>query len=168
MKIKIFVLYLLQQISLLRMGIEQDIKQASFKTNLEKAVVNLLYTYNWLRDNTQDIYKPFGLKSQHYNILRILKGKYPKASSPGEIKEVMLDKSPDLTRLLDKLVEMELVVRQLCPENRRKMDVTITSKGLDLLKVLMTRQEKLFNEIAERLSEKKAAELSNLLDKIRN
>ena len=150
------------------MSIEQDIKQKPFKTSLEKAVVNLLYTYNWLRDNSQDIYKPFGLKMQHYNILRILKGKYPKASSPGEIKEVMLDKSPDLTRLLDKLVEKGLVDRQLCPENRRKMDVTITRQGLDLLEVLTNRQNMLFNDIATRLSENKADELSNLLDKMRS
>lgn len=159
---------MLQQMSLLRMSIEQDIKQASFKTNLEKAVVNLLYTYNWLRDNAQDIYKPFGLKMQHYNILRILKGKYPAAISPGEIKEVMLDKAPDLTRLLDKLVEMNLVDRQLCPENRRKMDVTITNQGIELLQVLTKRQETLYGDITTRLSEKDAAQLSDLLDKVRN
>jgi DNA-binding MarR family transcriptional regulator len=150
------------------MTIEQDIKQATFKTNLEKAVVNVLYTYNWLRDHSQDIYKPFGLKIQHYNILRILKGKYPAATSPGEIKEVMLDKSPDLTRLLDKLVEMNLVDRELCPENRRKMDVRITNQGIELLNVLMKRQENLYADLAERVSEDEANMLSNLLDKIRS
>jgi DNA-binding MarR family transcriptional regulator len=150
------------------MTIEQDIKQPAFKTNLEKAVVNLLYTYNWLRDHSQDVYKPFGLKMQHYNILRILKGKYPEVISPGEIKEVMLDKSPDLTRLLDKLVEMELVDRQLCPENRRKMDIRITKNGLDLLSVLMNRQDTLYKDMASRLDENEAATLSNLLDKMRS
>ena len=154
--------------SLLRMSIEQDIKQASFKTNLEKAVVNLLYTYNWLRDNSQDIYKPYGLKMQHYNVLRILKGKYPEVISPGEIKEVMLDKSPDLTRLLDKLVDMNLVERQLCPENRRRMDITITKNGLDLLNLLSKQQDKLTSEIANRLSEDEANHLSQLLDKMRS
>ena len=150
------------------MTIEQDIKQPAFKTNLEKAVVNLLYTYNWLRDHSQDVYKPFGLKMQHYNILRILKGKYPEVISPGEIKEVMLDKAPDLTRLLDKLVEMELVSRQLCPENRRKMDIRITKNGLELLSVLMKRQDTLYKDMASRLDENEAATLSNLLDKMRS
>ena len=150
------------------MGIEQDIKQASFKTNIEKAVVNLLYTYNWLRDDSQDIYKPYGLKLQHYNVLRILKGSYPKAISPGEIKEVMLDKSPDLTRLLDKLVDMKLVDRELCPENRRRMNITITKAGIDLLNVLSEKQECMFSDLGTRLSEKEAGELSDLLDKMRD
>lgn len=150
------------------MSIEEDIKQRTFKTNLEKAVVNILYTYNWLRDRSQTTYKPYGIKMQHYNVLRILKGKHPEAVSPGEIKEVMLDKAPDLTRLLDKLVDMQLVDRQLCPQNRRRMDVTITTSGLDLLELLTREQEKLNKNIAERLSEQEAGQLSNLLDKIRS
>ena len=149
------------------MTIERDIKQAKFETNLEKAVVNLLYSYNWLRDHSQDIYKPYGLKMQHYNILRILKGKHPKMISPGEIKEVMLDKAPDLTRLLDKLVDMKLVSREICPENRRRMDISLTEKGIVLLKEINIKQDELRREIAERLNEHEAAELSRLLDKMR-
>lgn len=149
------------------MSIEEDIKQASFKSSLEKAVVNLLYTYNWLRDNSQDIYKPFGLKMQHYNILRILKGKHPDVISPGEIKEVMLDKSPDLTRLLDKLVDMNLVKRELCPENRRRMNISITKEGLELLDVLTQKQNEMNNEIANCINEQEAEQLSGLLDKMR-
>ena len=150
------------------MSIEQDIKQTSFNTSLEKALVNVLYTYNWLRDQSQDVYKPYGIKMQHYNVLRIIKGKHPEALSPGEIKEVMLDKSPDLTRLLDKLVDMKLVDRDICSENRRRMDINITSKGLQLLAKLTADQDKLNNKIADRLIESEAEQLSNLLDKIRH
>ena len=157
----------MQQLSLLRMSIEQDIKQASFKTSLEKAVVNVLYTYNWLRDQSQDVYKPYGIKMQHYNVLRILKGKHPESLSPGEIKEVMLDKAPDLTRLLDKLVGMKLVKRDICPENRRRMDVNITNTGIQILEKLTKDQKKKNIDIANRLSESEAEQLSNLLDKIR-
>ena len=159
---------MLQQISLIRMSIEQDIKQTSFNTSLEKALVNVLYTYNWLRDQSQDVYKPYGIKMQHYNVLRIIKGKHPEALSPGEIKEVMLDKSPDLTRLLDKLVDMKLVDRDICSENRRRMDINITGKGLQLLAKLTADQDKLNNKIADRLIESEAEQLSNLLDKIRH
>ena len=150
------------------MSIEQDIKQTSFNTSLEKALVNVLYTYNWLRDQSQDVYKPYGIKMQHYNVLRIIKGKHPEALSPGEIKEVMLDKSPDLTRLLDKLVDMKLVDRDICSENRRRMDINITGKGLQLLAKLTADQDKLNNKIADRLIESEAEQLSNLLDKIRH
>ena len=162
------MIHLLQQISLIRMSIEQDIKQTSFNTSLEKALVNVLYTYNWLRDQSQDVYKPYGIKMQHYNVLRIIKGKHPEALSPGEIKEVMLDKSPDLTRLLDKLVDMKLVDRDICSENRRRMDINITGKGLQLLAKLTADQDKLNNKIADRLIESEAEQLSNLLDKIRH
>jgi DNA-binding MarR family transcriptional regulator len=104
---------------------------------------------------------------QHYNILRILKGKYPKPSSPGEIKEVMLDKAPDLTRLLDKMVDMGLVDRHLCPDNRRKMDVFITTKGIDLLEKVSKEQNRMYQEDMNNLSEDEAEHLSNLLDKFR-
>ena len=111
------------------MNILEAINQKSFDSSYEKAVVNLLYTHNWVRDRQQEVFKPYGLKMQHYNVLRILKGRYPEAYSPGEIKEVMLDKAPDLTRLIDKMVDMGLVDRHLCPDNRRKMNVFITDKG---------------------------------------
>ena len=150
------------------MNILEAIKQKSFDTSFEKAVVNLMYTHNWYRDKYQDIFKDANLKAQHYNVLRILKGSKPKFISPGEIKEVMLDKSPDLTRLLDKLVEKGLVERNLCPENRRKMDVLITKEGESLLKQISKKQQKLQKEQGQHFSEEDAEHLSNLLDKFRS
>ena len=150
------------------MNILEEINQTAFNSSIEKALVNILYTYNWLRDKTQDNYKPYGIRMQHYNVLRILKGKYPEATSPGEIKEVMLDKSPDLTRLLDKLVAMAWVERDICSANRRKIDVKITKKGLKILEELTTLQKKLYAEFNKNLSPAEAESLSDLLDKLRN
>jgi len=150
------------------MNILEAIKQKSFDTSFEKAAVNLFYTHNWYRDKYQGVFKEANIKSQHYNVLRILKGSKPKFISPGEIKEVMLDKSPDLTRLLDKLVERGLAERNLCPENRRKMDVLITAEGEDLLKKIARKQKQLQKEQWQDFSEEEAEQLSNLLDKFRN
>lgn len=149
------------------MRIEDAIKQTSFKTSHEKAAVNLLFTYNWFRDLSSESLKPFGLKMQHYNVLRILNGRHPEAHSPGEIKDVMLDKSPDLTRLLDKLVKMGLADRHLCPENRRKMDIHITEQGINMLKEVRAKHGDSLEAWSQNLSDSEAEQLSNLLDKVR-
>lgn len=149
------------------MNILEAINQKSFKTSYEKAMVNMLYTQNWFRDKHQNFFKPYGIRMQHYNILRIVKGRYPAASSPGEIKSVMLDKAPDLTRLLDKLVEMGLVDRQLCSENRRRMDIFLTTDGIKLLENINKELDKMRKDDMKNITEKEAEELSNLLDKFR-
>lgn len=149
-------------------SILQAINQKSFSSSFEKAVVNLLYTHNWYRDKYQAAFSAFGLKNQHYNVLRILNGSKPNPISPGEIKAVMLDKAPDLTRLLDKLVKLGLVDRHLCPENRRKMDVFITEKGIGVLKEITNKQQMIQRELEVGISPKEAEQLSNLLDKLRN
>jgi len=131
-------------------------------------MVNLLYTHNWYRDKYRNVYKEFNIKMQHYNVLRILKGSKPKSISPGEIKEVMLDKSPDLTRLLDKLVQIGLVDRHLCPANRRKMDVIITKKGEALLSKIAVKRQKMQKEERQNITEEEAEQLSDLLDKFRS
>ncbi len=150
------------------MNILEEINQKTFKTSYEKAVVNILFTYNWYRDLYKDVFAPHGIKPQHYNVLRILKGKSPDSCSPGEIKKVMLDKAPDLTRLLDKLEKMNFVNRQLCPENRRMMDIHITKKGESVLKNIQQTQESLNMKRRRKISEEDAEKLSDLLDKFRD
>jgi DNA-binding MarR family transcriptional regulator len=149
------------------MQIEQAIKQPKFNDSYQKLAVNLLYTSNWLRDAQNSLLKEFDILPQHYNILRILKGKHPDPLCPGDIKEVMLDKGNDVTRLLDKLVTKGLVKRSLCEENRRKMDVYITDSGLKLLNDLEKPLHKLLEEIKERVSESEAELVSSILDKMR-
>lgn len=147
------------------MGIKEEIKQSSFESNRVMSIINVFYTANWLRDKGQPIYKKHGILSQHYNILRIVKGKYPKPVSPGDIKDVMLDKGRDLTRLIDKLVSLGFVERKLCEHNRRKMEITITAKGLNIVEAVSVDNDKMFSQL--NLSEDEALQLSNLLDKIR-
>jgi DNA-binding MarR family transcriptional regulator len=150
------------------MKIEQVIKQEKFKDLYEKVVVNLIYTSNWMRDKQNQTFRNYDILPQHYNVLRILKGRYPNPVSPGQIKEVMLDKGTDVTRLIDKLVNKELAKRGLCESNRRKMDVVLTEKGLQLLEELEKPMQILKDQLKVQLTEQEAGMLSNLLDKLRN
>jgi DNA-binding MarR family transcriptional regulator len=149
------------------MKIEQAINQRKFRDEHHKVVVNLLYTGNWLRDALGANLKSLGLLPQHYNALRIIRGKHPEPLSAGSIKEVMLDKASDVTRLLDKLEKLNYIQRRLCPHNRRKMDINITQQGLQLLDELDVPMDSFYKELIQRLSEEDAKLLSDLLDKMR-
>ncbi|UXX80008.1 MarR family transcriptional regulator [Reichenbachiella carrageenanivorans] len=148
------------------MKFEEEIKQSSFKNAREKAVINILYTGNWLRDHSEKVLKPNGINEQHFNILRILRGRHPLTICPGEIKEVLINKRGDLTRLLDKLVANGMVERDINPDNRRMINLKITDKGLGLLAKLdsvMEEQSQTYNA----LTEEESNLLSDLLDKLR-
>ena len=149
------------------MKIEQAINQRKFKDDYHKIVVNLLFTGNWLRDALGANLKEHGLLPQHYNALRIIKGRHPEPVSAGDIKEVMLDKASDVTRLLDKLEKLEYVQRRLCPHNRRKMDINITPQGLKLLSDVDVLMDTFYDDLADRITADEAAVLSDLLDKVR-
>jgi DNA-binding MarR family transcriptional regulator len=130
------------------------------------AAVNIIYTSNWLRDISLPIYKKHNILSQHYNILRIVNGSFPNSVSPGYIKEVMLDKGRDLTRLVDKLVKLGYVERSLCRDNRRKMKITITQPGTEIISIIGTEINNLYSSY--NLNEDEANQLSSLLDKLRS
>lgn len=129
------------------------------------ATVNIFYTANWLRDVGAPIYSKHGILSQHYNILRIVRGSHPKPVSPGYIKDVMLDKGRDLTRLVDKLVKLGYVERSLCQSNRRKMEISITESGSKIIDLVEQETQKIY--AGYNLSDEEALTLSNLLDKVR-
>ena len=148
------------------MSIERDIKQANFKSPYSKAVINILYTNNWLQSLQVEIFKPFDLTLQQYNVLRILRGQHPNPITVIAIIERMLDKMSNASRLVDKLLVKELVIRKLCPHDRRAVDVTITEKGLNLLKELDTLQNQWESKL-HGLTENEALQLSTLLDKMR-
>lgn len=148
------------------MGIKEDIRQENFPSNKLMAVVNVIYSHNWLRDLNQPTFKKYNILSQHYNILRIVRGKHPKTVSPGYIKDVMIDKGRDLTRLVDKLVKLGLLQRELCEHNRRKMEISITEEGLELVAKVEVATSEVFQSL--NLTEDEALQLSNLLDKMRS
>lgn len=147
------------------MGIEKDIKQPQFKTTKHKALTNLLYTFHWYHNQENKIFKCKDLTAQQYNVLRILRGAYPDYINMGKIKEVMLDKNPDVTRLSNRLVKKKMVEKTANKENRREILIKINQKGLDTLETI----DPLMNDLICKsgITEDEAEQLSCLLDKMR-
>lgn len=150
------------------MSIETDIKQTTpFKTPYHRVLVNLIYTSNWVADSQMRLLKPFGLTLQQYNVLRILRGQYPNPVKVSDITERMLDKMSNASRLVDKLVAKQLVLRTECPSDRRAVDVVITDPGMALLKRLDVHQSEWDEVRGSKLTEAEAVHLSQLLDRLR-
>ena len=148
------------------MGIEKDIHQNTFRNTKQKAMVNLLFTYGWAIEKIKNFLSKEDITHQQYNILRILRGAYPKPLSTLQIRERMLDKMSDTSRIVDRMVLKELVEKRTCSKDKRLVDITITEKGQTLLKRLDDASEQMDN-VMNNLSEGEAEQLSSLLDKLR-
>ncbi|HEY5918375.1 MAG TPA: MarR family transcriptional regulator [Chryseolinea sp.] len=147
------------------MKIEDEIKQQKFKTPLQKAVLNLLYTTSWMQGKQKDIFKTFGITLQQFNILRILRGQHPNSTSATEIKSRMLDKNSDVSRLLDRLLAKKVITKRVSSNDKRAADVNLTEEGLELLKAIDKKQHQIDSVLL--LSDDEALLLSDLLDKSR-
>ena len=148
------------------MKIEDEIKQPRFRDIYQKVAVNLLFTSNWLVARQHDFFKPFGVTTQQFNILRILRGQHPNSISGVEIKSRMLDRNSDISRLLERLLKKDLVLKSQSENDKRAANVSITEKGLELLGKI----DEKFKEVERHhfnLSESEAEQLSSLLDKAR-
>ncbi|WP_421895682.1 MarR family winged helix-turn-helix transcriptional regulator [Marinoscillum sp.] len=148
------------------MGIGEDIKQSKFKSELSKAIINILYTNSWLSQKQVLLFKPYGLTTPQFNVLRILRGQHPKPATINLLIERMLDKSSNASRIVDKLESKGLVARKQCPNDRRAVDVIITSQGLDLLARTDLDMDRWEDGLVS-LSEEEARQLNVLLDKLR-
>lgn len=149
------------------MKLEEEIHQKKFKTKEQKLMVNLLYTTNWLNSKYDSFFKDSGITIQQYNVLRILRGQHPKTCSIKLIKERMLDRMSDASRIVDKLNAKKLVIRRECPNDRRSVDVLITEKGLQLLQSLDYIDET-SKQMFSALTPTEINTLNSLLDKLRN
>jgi MarR family transcriptional regulator, 2-MHQ and catechol-resistance regulon repressor len=149
------------------MGIEKDIQQTKFRSPQQKVAINLIYTLSWMRERTKAIFDAEDITSQQFNILRILRGSFPQPLSTLQIRDRMLEKMSDTSRIVDRLIAKGLVKKIICKNDRRLVDVVITDKGKKLLERLDTRQDEI-DGVLNNLSEKDANILSDLLDKIRD
>ncbi|MGZ5192024.1 MAG: MarR family winged helix-turn-helix transcriptional regulator [Flavisolibacter sp.] len=148
------------------MGLEKDIHQVHFVSDKQKALINLLYTYGWVIEKIKDFLSKEDITHQQYNILRILRGSHPGPLSTLQIRERMLDKMSDTSRIVDRLVIKGLVKKTTCSKDKRLVDVLITDKGQKLLKKIDTEVDHVTTIMAN-LSDKEAADLSDTLDKLR-
>ena len=149
------------------MGIEKDIKQTKFRNEYQKASINLIYTFGWLNSRSKAFLAVEDITPQQFNILRILRGSHPQPLSTLQIRERMLDKMSDTSRIVDRLIAKGLVKKDACKKDQRLVDVSISDKGKKLLERLDAREAEMDNIISN-LTKKEAALLSDLLDKIRS
>ncbi|GIV27549.1 MAG: MarR family transcriptional regulator [Bacteroidia bacterium] len=147
--------------------LEDEIKQRSFKSQQEKVLVNLIYTYNFFEHKFEELLKQFDITPQQYNILRILKGQYPNSISLNEIKNRMLDRNSDVSRIVERMRKKTLLTRTTNPKNRRAVEIKITSKGIELLNSIEPYLKK-YHDMLSHMSENELKNLNELLDKLRS
>ncbi|MEN9981279.1 MAG: hypothetical protein RL542_1066 [Bacteroidota bacterium] len=150
------------------MKIEHVLKSTVPMDNSKKIIMNIIYTQNVITENFNEILKPYDISSEQFNVLRILRGQKGNPANMCVIQERMLAKTSNTTRLVDKLLLKELVTREVCPENRRKIEVLITPKGLNLLEELEPKVKLHEQSFSKNLSEEEMMQLNELLEKFRN
>ncbi len=149
------------------MKLEDEIQQKEFKSPCHKLAINIMYTANWLNSTYASFLKEINITQQQYNVLRILRGQHPNYCNLKLIKERMLDRMSDASRIIDKLLAKGLIERNECPDDRRQVNILVSKKGLELLKSLDFIDDKTEN-IFQNLSSKQVELLNDLLDQMRS
>ena len=148
------------------MNIEEAIKQRRpFINDYQRAAVNLIFTSNWLNEQHRVFFKTYNLTRKQFNVLRILKGA-EKPISTAIIRDRLIDKMSDASRVVDRLEKKELVTKHTCPSDKRLVDIALTKEG-ELLLLEIAKKENQLGDVLKNLSEKEVITLSNLLDKLR-
>jgi DNA-binding MarR family transcriptional regulator len=148
-------------------SIDNIIQQKVFSSQIQRAHINVLVTASFLENNTAQVLKPLNISPQQFNILRILKGRDPEPVSLKQVSERMIDQNSNASRLVDKLVEKGLVDRCSCVEDRRQIELRISTKGA----VLLQEANRVVGELharAKSFSDEDAIQLSALLDTFRD
>ena len=148
------------------MSIEKDINQTRFRNEFQKSAINLIYTFNWMSEKMKGIFDQYDITPQQFNILRILRGAGEPLSTL-QIRQRMLDKMSDTSRIVDRLLKKELVKKTVCKSDRRLVDIVITERGKKILEKIDACNEQM-DSILKRLSVADAKKLNQLLDKIRS
>jgi DNA-binding MarR family transcriptional regulator len=149
------------------MSLEEDIKQDKFQSEQHKAAINIMFTSSWLHSINASYLKKYEITPEQFNVLRILRGSHPKKLMLSEIASRMIDKSSNCTRLVEKLRQKALVQREICEQNRRQVDISITNKGLALLKKIDL-DNAAWTGAMGKMNIAEARELNRILDKLRD
>jgi DNA-binding MarR family transcriptional regulator len=147
------------------MGLEKDISQRTFRNEYQKGIINLIYTYNWMNEKMKSFFEKNDITGQQFNILRILRGAAVPISTL-QIRERMLDKMSDTSRIVDRLVKKGLAKKNICKYDKRLVDVSISPKGKKLLEKIDLYESKM-DAVLGNLSVAETKTLNELLDKIR-
>lgn len=150
------------------MKLEDELKMPKFRSPFQKASLNLMFTGEWMMARVDGLLKPYDISSQQFNVLRILRGQHGKPLNLFTIQERMLNRMSNATRLVEKLRLKGLVTRELCEQNRRKVEIAITKKGIELLDSLDPLMKQLEEDTFKSLTEAEAQHLSDILDRVRD
>jgi DNA-binding MarR family transcriptional regulator len=148
------------------MRIDEEIQSSKFENNYQKAVINISYTYSWVNNQSRHLFEKNNITLQQFNILRILRGQYPKPATVNLLKDRMVDKMSDASRIVDRLVQKGMVSRCTNTKDRRAVDIRISDQGLAIL-AKMDEDFKIKDLLQNNLTEEEASQLSDLLDKLR-
>ncbi len=149
------------------MPLEQDIRQGKFSNEHQKASINILYSGSWLYNINVAYLKKFDITPEQFNVMRILRGSHPTPMMLADITARMIDKNSNCTRLVEKLRQKGLVSREICKNNRRQVDISITNKGLQILKKIDVDTPD-WTRTIEKITKAEAKELNRILDKLRS
>lgn len=146
---------------------QNEQKAPRYESVFQQAMVNVFFTHNYCNEKMKQALLPYEITTQQFNVLRILRGQYPKPCTVNLLKSRMLDKMCDASRIVDRVVQKEWVIKKVNHYDKRAVDVVISDKGLALLRKL-DEEVSLSSIISPRLSEEEAVQLNQLLDKIRS
>lgn len=166
-QIKNTVTFVPTNIEVVKMKIEEIIKSTVAMDDAKKVILNVIYTQHVIGDKFNEILKPYDISGEQYNVLRILRGQKGSPANMSVLQERMLAKNSNTTRLIDKLLLKEFVTREVCPANRRKIEVLITQKGLDVLSQLEPKVNQHEQQFATNLNHEELIQLNSLLEKYR-
>lgn len=148
------------------MKLEEEIKQSKFRNEYHKLAVNIMYSYGWLMNLQAKLFVKYDITGNQYNILRILRGQYPNPANVNLLKERMVDKMSDASRLVERLRVKKYVQRELCPNDRRRVNVSITQKGLHALAEIDKLNDQ-YDAFFKSLSLDESKVINDLLEKMR-
>ena len=148
------------------MSLSKDIQQKEFRNEYQKAILNIMYTHNYLISHMGSLFKDYDITRQQYNVLRILRGQYPGHASVNLIKDRMLDKMSDTSRIVERLRIKGLISRTDNKDDKRSVEIRITPAGLELLDTMQQPIDK-FEKLLHTLTTEETILLNSLLDKLR-
>jgi DNA-binding MarR family transcriptional regulator len=149
------------------MKLEEELRTEKFKTEQQRAVLSILFTSSWIEVRTNECFKQYGISQEQYNVLRILKGQKGRPANLSTVQERMIHRMSNATRLVEKLKLKGYVNRVPCEDNRRKVEITITNKGIALLENIDPRLVKLETDLFRNFTEEEIRQIGSLLDKVR-
>ena len=148
------------------MGIEKDIQTQNFRNEYQKVTVNIIFSANWLHEKINVFLEQEDITQQQFNIMRILRGSQ-KPLSTLQIRERMLDKMSDTSRIVERMLKKGLVEKKICSADKRLVDVILSGEGYAILEKLDKKNNEMDN-VLQHLSVDEAQTLNTLLDKMRD